>query len=223
MKIIHELAIVCEYFHVYTSSFWPCLYLKKSYNPLLISSYVPAVVKSNAVASSKNYPIDSRASLPHSPGNNSIFDMSEIKGRSSIRVEEAGWKSLTITTTESSGPHPRDLGLTTPYDSETGIDGEKKDPYDRFPSYRKTLMLVVQSWCGFMSPISSTAILPALPNVATTFNTNGTVVSLSNALYIVFMAISPCLWGPVCQFYGRKRVESTRPPTPAHAFTHITY
>lgn len=88
------------------------------------------------------------------------------------------------------------------------------DPYDRFPAHQKNIMLAIMAWCGLLSPISSTTILSAIPEVASTFNTTGSMISLSNALYLVFMALSPCFWGPSCQVFGRKTVGSRPPPLP---------
>lgn len=85
--------------------------------------------------------------------------------------------------------------------------GPEIDPYNRFPPHRKNIMVAMMAWCGLLSPISSTAILGALPEVAATFNTTGSMISLSNALYLVFMALSPCFWGPLCQVFGRKTVR----------------
>lgn len=94
-------------------------------------------------------------------------------------------------------------------DSEAeGGAGPEVDPYDRFPAHRKNTMLAIMAWCGLLSPVSSTAILSAIPEVASTFNTTGSMISLSNALYLVFMALSPCFWGPSCQVFGRKTVCS---------------
>ncbi|OLN96442.1 Dityrosine transporter 1-like protein 1 [Colletotrichum chlorophyti] len=76
--------------------------------------------------------------------------------------------------------------------------------YSRFSTHRKNTIVAVVSWCGLLSPISSTAVLSALPEVAAEYNTGGSIISLSNALYLVFMAISPCFWGPLSQVYGRK-------------------
>lgn len=67
-------------------------------------------------------------------------------------------------------------------------------------------MVAVMAWCGLLSPISSTTVLSAIPEVAATFHTTGSMISLSNALYLVFMALSPCFWGPLCQVLGRKTV-----------------
>ncbi|KAG7056992.1 MFS general substrate transporter [Colletotrichum scovillei] len=76
--------------------------------------------------------------------------------------------------------------------------------YNRFSKHRKHITVAVISWCGLLSPISSTAVLSALPEVAAEYKTSGDIISLSNALYLVFMAISPCFWGPLSQVYGRK-------------------
>ncbi|KAG2419131.1 hypothetical protein HFD88_002235 [Aspergillus terreus] len=78
------------------------------------------------------------------------------------------------------------------------------DEFDRFSRYRKVVMVIVMSWNGLLSPISSTSVLSAIPNVAATYHTSGSVIGLSNALYMVFMALSPCFWGPWCQALGRR-------------------
>ncbi|TEA13499.1 Itaconate transport protein [Colletotrichum sidae] len=78
------------------------------------------------------------------------------------------------------------------------------EAYSRFSDHRKHVIVAVISWCGLLSPISSTAVLSALPEVASEYRTSGDVISLSNALYLVFMALSPCFWGPLSQVYGRK-------------------
>ncbi|WDK18304.1 major facilitator superfamily transporter [Colletotrichum graminicola] len=78
--------------------------------------------------------------------------------------------------------------------------------YERFSKHRKYIIVAVISWCGLLSPISSTAVLSALPEVATEYKTTGDIISLSNAMYLVFMAISPCFSGPLSQVYGRKRI-----------------
>ncbi|KAL6246826.1 hypothetical protein RBB50_006133 [Rhinocladiella similis] len=76
--------------------------------------------------------------------------------------------------------------------------------YERFSPRRKLLITLVLSLCGFLAPISSTTILSAIPEVADTFHTSGSIINLSNALYLVFMGLSPCLWGPLSTIYGRR-------------------
>lgn len=82
--------------------------------------------------------------------------------------------------------------------------------YDRLPHHRKVVIVSLLSFCSFLAPISSTTILAAVPEVAHTYDTTGTIVNLSNALYMLFMGISPCVWGPLSQVYGRRIVCKTQ-------------
>lgn len=79
--------------------------------------------------------------------------------------------------------------------------------YARFTPRRKTIIMSVLSYCGFITPIASTAVLVAIPEVAATFRTSGVVISVSNGLFFVFMALSPLFWGPLAQTsFGRRNV-----------------
>jgi hypothetical protein len=69
--------------------------------------------------------------------------------------------------------------------------------YDRLPNSRKVVIVALLSFCSFLAPISSTTILAAVPEVAATYNSTGTIINLSNALYMLFMGVSPCFWGPL--------------------------
>lgn len=81
--------------------------------------------------------------------------------------------------------------------------------YERFSNHKKVIITCVLSLCGFLAPISSTTILAAIPEVAAEFRSTGTIINLSNALYLVFMGISPCFWGPLSGIYGRRWVRRT--------------
>lgn len=76
--------------------------------------------------------------------------------------------------------------------------------YNRFSSRHKIVIVAIMSYCSFLSPISSTSILSASPEVVATYNTTGAIFNLSNAMYLVFMGISPLLYGPLSSVYGRK-------------------
>ncbi|KAJ5051508.1 uncharacterized protein L3040_001284 [Drepanopeziza brunnea f. sp. 'multigermtubi'] len=76
--------------------------------------------------------------------------------------------------------------------------------YDRLSPSRKLVIVALLSFCSFLAPISSTTILAAIPEVASTYNSTGTIINLSNALYMLFMGVSPCFWGPLSQVYGRR-------------------
>ncbi|KAJ6500797.1 MFS transporter [Mycena sanguinolenta] len=76
--------------------------------------------------------------------------------------------------------------------------------YDRLPPHRKVIITCILAICGLLAPISSTTVLSAVPEVAGTFNTTGSIINLSNAIYLIFMGISPCFWAPISQVYGRR-------------------
>jgi len=79
--------------------------------------------------------------------------------------------------------------------------------YDRLSQPRKLAIIAVLSFCGFLTPVSSTTVLAAVPEVAATYDTTGSVVNLSNAMYLICMGLSPCFWGPLSQVYGRRIVS----------------
>jgi len=83
--------------------------------------------------------------------------------------------------------------------------------YDRIPHRQKLVIVALLSFCGFLAPISSTTILAAVPEVAATYSSTGTIINLSNALYLIFMGLSPCFWGPLSQVYGRRIVCLNNP------------
>lgn len=91
--------------------------------------------------------------------------------------------------------------------TQTGGPPVSDEIYDRFSLTRKNIITAVLSFCGFLAPISSTTVLAAIPEVAKTYNSNGTTINISNALYMLFMGISPMFWGPIGQVYGRRWVR----------------
>jgi hypothetical protein len=87
------------------------------------------------------------------------------------------------------------------------VTGDTDKIYDRFSNRRKNIIVAVVSFCSFLAPISSTTVLSAVPEVASTFNTDGSIINVSNALYMLFMGLSPCFYGPYGNIYGRKWVR----------------
>ncbi|KAJ5834976.1 hypothetical protein N7447_001002 [Penicillium robsamsonii] len=83
------------------------------------------------------------------------------------------------------------------------VDAEQ---YLRFSPARKATIVGVLAFCSFLAPISSTSILAAIPEVAKTYNTTGSVINASNALYMAFMGIAAPFWGPFSQVWGRRPV-----------------
>lgn len=91
---------------------------------------------------------------------------------------------------------------------------EGDEVYDRFRPARKVVIVAVMSFCAFLSPVSSTSVLSATPEVAKEYNTTGTVINFSSAGYMAFMAFSPVVWGPMSQVFGRYPVCFARVFTP---------
>lgn len=86
------------------------------------------------------------------------------------------------------------------------VMASRRSVYARYSPRRKTTIIMLLSYCGFLTPLLSTAILVAVPEVASTYNTSGVLINISNALFFVFMAISPIFWGPLAQSVGRRPV-----------------
>ncbi|KAJ4312103.1 hypothetical protein N0V94_007624 [Neodidymelliopsis sp. IMI 364377] len=87
------------------------------------------------------------------------------------------------------------------------VTGDLDEVYNRFSERRKMVIVAAMSFCSFLAPVSSTTVLSAVPEVAATFNTDGSIINVSNALYMLFMGISPCFYGPYGNIYGRKWVS----------------
>jgi len=86
------------------------------------------------------------------------------------------------------------------------VTGDMDEVYKRFSEHRKMVIVAVLSFCSFLAPVSSTTVLSAVPEVAETYQCDGSIINLSNAMYMLFMGISPCFYGPWSTIYGRKRV-----------------
>jgi hypothetical protein len=60
--------------------------------------------------------------------------------------------------------------------------GDNDEIYNKFSPRRKNLLTFVLSFCSFLAPVSSTTVLSAVPEVAETFNCDGSIINVSNAL-----------------------------------------
>ncbi|OWB71437.1 hypothetical protein B5S31_g1125 [[Candida] boidinii] len=78
------------------------------------------------------------------------------------------------------------------------------NPNLNLSSTKKLLIVIFSSLSGFLSPMSGLAFLPAVPVIATDFHTTGTMINVTNAIYLLFMMTSPCIFSPISDIYGRK-------------------
>lgn len=99
------------------------------------------------------------------------------------------------------------LGPDNPVEHYTSFVEVPDSVYDRIPPHRKLVIVALLSFCAFLAPISSTTVLSAVPEVAATYRTTGSIIGLSNALYMLFMGLSPMVWGPFSEVWGRKSVS----------------
>ena len=79
--------------------------------------------------------------------------------------------------------------------------------YDRFSLKRKIAITTTMSICSLLAPLASTTVLSAIPEVAAEFNTTGSIIGLSNALYMLFMGLCAISWGPMGTVFGRRKAS----------------
>ncbi|KAK8101111.1 hypothetical protein PG999_011485 [Apiospora kogelbergensis] len=78
--------------------------------------------------------------------------------------------------------------------------------YDRFSPQRKAVFVAILAFCAILSPMSSTGSLTAVPQIAQTFQTSGSIVNISNGLYTAAMGLSSLLCGSISTLCGRQVV-----------------
>ncbi|OKL62605.1 hypothetical protein UA08_01674 [Talaromyces atroroseus] len=93
--------------------------------------------------------------------------------------------------------------------SDNAYREENAEQYQRFSPARKRIIVAILACCSFLAPISSTSILSAVPEVARTFNTTGSVINASNAVFMLFMGLSSTFWGTFSQILGRKPMSTS--------------
>lgn len=105
---------------------------------------------------------------------------------------------------EHSSSHISHHDMTLCQTASTAFVEADPAQYERFSPRRKHAITALFALCGFLAPISSTTVLAAIPEVAETYNTSGSIINISNALYMLFMGLSPCFWGPINSVWGRR-------------------
>ncbi|KDN60712.1 putative major facilitator superfamily transporter [Colletotrichum sublineola] len=99
----------------------------------------------------------------------------------------------------------KNVGIVPAVDDNAGLSRHDTDAiYSRFAPARKRLVTLVVACGGVASTVSSLLLLAAIPEIAADLNTTGSIINVSNAVYILFMGISTLFWGPISQVYGRK-------------------
>lgn len=103
------------------------------------------------------------------------------------------------------------------HDSSDDADNDKfyedgEEIYSKFSPGRKRAIVAVLGFGAFVALVSSTSVLPAVPEITETFHSTDTIVEISNAIYIALTGVGCVVWGPMSQLYGRRpvRMQTTR-------------
>lgn len=144
----------------------------------------------------------------------------DVESRAGSHEHEVGHSASSTTSSEDSGSVDSEgreslshisthvsLGPDNPIDHYSSFVDIPDEVYDRIPNHRKLIIVALLSFCSFLAPISSTSVLAATPEVASEYNTTGSVINVVNAIYMLFMGISPIFWGPLSEVWGRKLVS----------------
>ncbi|RAL01719.1 putative MFS transporter [Aspergillus ibericus CBS 121593] len=136
---------------------------------------------------------------------NSSSTLVVTNGHLGVRSDHRPPLNSTITLIQAT---TRDSDQTLPQEENDSRELDA-DQYTRLSHVRKIIIVIILSYCAILGPISSTAILAAVPELARTFNTTGDIINASNALYLAFMGIAALFWGPLSQISGRRPVFIT--------------
>ncbi|KAK4503754.1 hypothetical protein PRZ48_004669 [Zasmidium cellare] len=75
-----------------------------------------------------------------------------------------------------------------------------------YPRKMKWTITAIVALAGATAPMGSSIILPALVDIAKTFNSTATVVNLSVAMYMLSMSIFPLWWSSFSETLGRRTI-----------------
>lgn len=66
--------------------------------------------------------------------------------------------------------------------------------YDKFTHSKKIMIVSVLAFCSFLAPMASTTVLAAVPEVAATYNTTGTLINASDRIiHVVYGTVANVL------------------------------
>ena len=117
-------------------------------------------------------------------------------------AEEAASRTISRIQSKHSGNGIKVEGTAVGIDRTATVLEESK--YSRFTPRKKDFIVAIGAGSCFLSPMSSLAFLPAIPEISTDFRTTGEILNISAAVYNIFMAISPCIFSPILDIYGRR-------------------
>ncbi|EWZ38803.1 hypothetical protein FOCG_05192 [Fusarium oxysporum f. sp. radicis-lycopersici 26381] len=88
---------------------------------------------------------------------------------------------------------------------DTESDRAQVPVYSRFTNAEKRGITALLAFCGVLATMSTTSIFAAIPEIVQEYKTTATIVNMSGAIYLVFMGLSSCIWGPAADIFGRRK------------------
>ncbi|CAG8949605.1 hypothetical protein HYFRA_00007838 [Hymenoscyphus fraxineus] len=79
-------------------------------------------------------------------------------------------------------------------------------PYHVFDHSQKRLLVILVSYVGILSPLSSSIYFPAITAISRECKVSPESVLLTVTVYMVVQAIAPFLWMPICSTLGRRPI-----------------
>ncbi|KAL1682314.1 major facilitator superfamily domain-containing protein [Schizophyllum commune] len=115
---------------------------------------------------------------------------------------------MTATTIDD---RPREKGPATARatsDVPATPDVKERPPVEEKPSRytrKETWFIVfVVAIAGLFSPLPANIYFPAIPTLTGVFHKSTSSLNLTVTVYLILQGISPMIWGPVSDFYGRR-------------------
>ncbi|WFD27635.1 hypothetical protein MNAN1_002636 [Malassezia nana] len=99
--------------------------------------------------------------------------------------------------------------LTEDNVEKNSIDAESvsvDEPYSAFSHSIKIFLVVCASASAFMSPFAINIYMPAVPNISSALHISEAEALLSVTMYMIFQGLSPSLWAPLSDTFGRRPV-----------------
>ncbi|KAG9016063.1 hypothetical protein FRB90_003658 [Tulasnella sp. 427] len=94
----------------------------------------------------------------------------------------------------------------SPQDTKAGPSATVQPPFSVFTRGEKWALVMMAAAAG---PLSANIYFPAIPLLANDFRVSVSLMNLTITVYLIFQGISPMLWAPLADTYGRRPVYLT--------------
>ncbi|KAK7694477.1 hypothetical protein QCA50_001663 [Cerrena zonata] len=112
---------------------------------------------------------------------------------------------------EEPSPFEIPKGVERQYESDGSLSEDTRDSWTsdsanprNWRPGRKWAVTAIVSAYNFISPLASSMMAPALPNIAEHYHmTNQTLISMTLSVFLLSFAVGPLFFGPLSEIYGR--------------------